>query len=139
MIENKIDNIRNHLEFLGYSIESALNDKGAETLTARGQGKPTLFIWFGKPEDNRQHVLFTSTWNGLKKVTRIEQLAHINKINMELVVTKAMIDFSDDTLMFRSVYTADYNKKAFGDFFDLYVAGIRQAINEESFSKLFVE
>ena len=139
MDENKIDNIKNHLEFLGYDVESRTDDKGTKSLAAKSQGKPNLFIWFGKPEENRQHVLFSSTWNGVKKVNTVEQFNYINKLNNDLLVTKVFIDFSDDTLMFRGAYTADYNKKAFGDFLDLFLDGIKQAMVGDEFKKLFLD
>lgn len=138
MIENKINNIKTHLEFLGYTVESNTTDNGSESLAARSQSKPNLYIWFGKPEERRQNVVFSSTWNGVRKIDAIEQFVYLNKTNADLLVAKMFIDFSDDTLMFRAVYTADYEKKAFGDFLDLFLDGIKQAMSGEQFSRLFL-
>jgi len=138
-MENKINNIKNHLEFLGYSTEPSTNEKGNRFLNAKSQGKPTLAIWYGRAEDSPQYILLTSSWNGVKKVNTIEQFIYLNKINANLMVNKVFIDFTDDTLNFRSNYTADYDKKAFGDFLDLFLDGIRQSMAGEEFNKLFLE
>lgn len=135
---DKINNIKNHLEFLGYSVESDTNPNGNRFLNATSEGKPNLSVWFGKSEQNPQHTIFTSTWNGVKKVNTIEQFAYINQLNADLTITKAFIDFDDDTLMFRAIYTGEYEKKGFGDFVDLFLSGIRQGMHGDVFSKLFL-
>lgn len=136
MNENNIDSIKNHLEFLGYSVIIEDNE-GKKSITAKSSNKPTLVARFGKANE-QSFVLFTCSYNGLKKVDSLEQYKFVNTMNMRLTLNTVFIDNSGD-LGFSAAYTGEYNKKAFGDFIDLFLDGITLTMRKEEFNKLFLD
>jgi|ERR1700722_254800 len=137
MNENKIDNIKTHLEFLGYVVTSEINDKENKFLLAKSSLKPNLVLWFGHKDEERTWVRFQSGWNGVKIVDAIAQFKKINEINRNLAVAKLTVDYNDGSLDFYSTYMGEYNKKVFGDFIDLFINGVQQTMGSDEFQKLF--
>ncbi len=137
MQSNKLENIKNHLEFLGYEVEVNTNDSGNRMLVSKSKNKPNLISFFGKPEDNFEAIIFRSIWNGLKNIETVDQFRYLNKMNVDGLV-KSYANLNDNTLTFETLYTGDYAKKSFGDFIDLFTGEVQRTIAEVEFKKLFL-
>lgn len=133
--ENKdVNNIKNHLEFLGYSTEFDTGEKDRITLIARHSDKPNIIC-----SSSKDGVIFlTSSWTGLKEINSIEQYKVLNKLHTDSTLSQFVIK-DDGGLNIHSTFIGEYDKKRFGLFLDIFLIDINKALNNESFKKLIIK
>ena len=130
--ENKdINNIKNHLEFLGYSTEFDNSQKDRVTLIGRHSEKPNLIC-----SSTKDGIIFlTSSWTGLKDINSIEQYKVFNKLHTNSTFSQFVIK-DDGSMNIHSTFIGEYDKKRFGQILDIFLMDINRALEDESFKKL---
>jgi hypothetical protein len=129
-----INEIREHLEFLGYTNEFDTDNPKKVVSISRLPTKPTITC--SSSVDNI--VYLNSNWNGLKEVNTVEQYRCLNKLTSTNVFAQLTITDNGNLAIF-STYIGEYSKKRFGEFFDIFIADINRVLNDETFKKLFIK
>lgn len=129
-----IDEIKAHLEFLGYSSEFGTGNPKQVVLISRHSSKPNVIC----TSSTENIVFLSSTWNGLKDVKNIEQYKCLNKLTLANTLSQLVINDSGELNIY-SAYIGEYNKKRFGEFLDIFLNDINRTLNDETFRKLFVK
>ena len=129
-----MDEIKAHLEFLGYACEFVEGNPKQVTLICKHTNKPNLILNSG----NKNFVFLNSGWNGLKEINSIEQFKHLNKLNGGTTVSTMVLN-DDGDLNFYCSYTGDYHKNRFGEFLDVFLNDINKSMKDENFQKLFMK
>lgn len=135
LLQNKdINDIKNHIEFLGYSTEFDDSEKDKVILIGKHTDKPNLIF-----SSNKDGIIFlTSPWAGLKEMNSIEQYKLLNKLHTNSTFSQFVIK-DDGGLNVHSTFIGEYDKKRFGQFLDIFLIDINRALNDESFIKLFTK
>lgn len=133
--ENKdINDIKNHIEFLGYSTEFNESEKDRVILIGKHADKPNLIC-----TSNKEGVIFlTSSWTGLKEINSIEQYKLLNKLHTNANFSQFVIA-DNGNLNIHSAFIGEYDKKRFGQFLDMFLIDINRALNDELFIKLITK
>jgi len=130
------DEIKNHLEFIGYeSDDNIIDDKGIVRFAARHKHRPNLFI---SDLSNFNVILLVSMFSitPIKKESdQNEFLQLINKINNDTIITTFCVGNNFDNFTCATWYPNTYSKKTFSDLLELFEAEINSKINTEELQK----
>ena len=134
-----LDQMASHLEFLGYKIEKFKSEvEGVkEWLRARHPTKYTVAFFELQPN----FVMFRISVTGERKPSA-EMAAFLNNANSRfLTATKQYYDVVDGfpVLRWQAVYTGDYVKETFGQFFTMFEGAPQQLASLEGFGKIFLK
>jgi len=126
-----IEQIGNHLQFLGYEVTS--DDKATKAIHSE---KWNLFI-----KTFKGGILFTTFLNGNKfaknKRNRQAYLEFINSMNQRASVTRFYADDDSDFLM-EALWSGDYNKVGFGEFMEQWDVDTRIRLFQSEAKKFLV-
>jgi hypothetical protein len=132
----KADKIKTHLEFLGYEVlitDGTKEPNGILMIKALSQAKYNLVMWFAPSG----FIGVRSNWNGMKKMTAVEQWQFVNKCNSDMFMTRLYID-KDGDATFQCVYVGEYDKTVFGNFVDGMQNDIRAVFNDSDVQRLLI-
>lgn len=139
-VEEKFENphlveIKNHLEYLGYSCEFlSIEDKKRVTLIAKHAVKYNIVL-----TTSAENVIFLSSlWTGVKELNSIEQYRLLNSLILASTLAQIVIN-KESELVIYSTYVGAYSKNGFGEFFDLYISDIDRVFANVEFKSLLVE
>lgn len=136
VIESPLTNdIKNHLEFIGYTTEFTRADSGFNFLVARHDKKANLVITFDK---NDVFTSFSTVWSGLKKVNKVEQYELLNKLTLSSTLSQIVISENHELKLY-AMYLGKYDKKVFNSFIETFLEDNTRALTNEDFQKLFIE
>ncbi len=135
----KIEKIKNHLEFLGYTIEESKPEKEGEKLVYLGT-HPTKY-----------NLIFTDFTPGIVmfrcqlatgKMFSEERMLFLNNANKTIGITKVYADENDKNMVlkFEAFYGGDYIKASFSEFIGAFEGDTGPGFRAvENFSKLFLD
>lgn len=133
-----LDQISNHLGFLGYNIEKSEPKKEGEKIFfyAKHVKRNNLVFWEMAPLFSIFNITLTTDVNYKPEIAE-----YINKANSLLNLAKVFSFASEDgviTIRFEAIYIGEYIKETFGQFYD-FIEGDQQKFNSlENFSKIFL-
>lgn len=140
MNEN-VEKICNHLEFLGYQLEKTKAKKANEKdfVLARHSQKNSVFILILSPNILLFKISLTT---GKKHVPVMD--AFINEANKVLIFAKMYYEIDKETqevvVRLEALYTSDYKKEAFGEFFESFNFDVNPRLYKiPNFDKLFLD
>jgi len=134
-----IDDVSNHLEFLGYKteIKRAQKDGEKDLLLATHDQRNNLLIFNLSPK-----VLLLRINLSTPKKWNDKMADYINKANKVFNCARAFYDIEDDrvTISFETAYTGQYSKDVFGHVFDLFNNDVTSIFSkvDKNFDDLFV-
>ncbi len=132
---NKINEMVNHLEFLGYAITKLekKTEKGPQLYIAKNPKKWSVAFW----EINKEVVIYQINIMTDKKPTQPMD-AFINLANEKLNITKVYhaMDEGNVSLRFEAFWFGEYAKSTFGVFLD-YLTNDIQIFEKLDEKKLF--
>lgn len=132
-----LEQIVNHLEFLGYKIEKIDPTKEGEKIWgyARQSDRNTLAFLEMSPE----LILFKVSLV-TKKQPSLEMDTFVNRFNMALNLSKFYYYVEDNNVVvrFEAIYTGGYLKEAFGQFYNLFEREQARLLSFENASKIFL-
>ena len=133
-----LDEMANHLEFLGYKIENipSKSEGGKPVVLAKHLNKNNMLLF--KMSDG--FISFCTNLNCDKKLS-IEMIEYINTINYSLSISRVHVFISDDqltTIRFEAVYIGAYSKDLFSKFYD-YLMDDQKLLNSlKGFDEIFI-
>jgi hypothetical protein len=139
-MNKKIDNIINHLEFLGYKIEKVTPEKegGKELIMALHDQKNNLLFWEMLPNFVLFRISLSSTKTHIPEmddfVNRANKILNISKIYTEIGKNEDNV-----TLVFEMIYIGDYSKEIFSQFLDHFTKDQESLAQIEGFGELFLK
>ncbi|MCK9329519.1 MAG: hypothetical protein M0Q94_06555 [Candidatus Cloacimonetes bacterium] len=139
-VESSIfDDIKNHLEFLGYTIEieKAKKDGEKSLLIAMHERKHNILFF-----NLNQNMLMMRISLKTKKKWNNKMVDFTNSSNKVLICTKVFCELEDGlvNLEFESIYTGAYIKEIFGNWLDLIEKDIDVLFRSgEGFDELFID
>jgi hypothetical protein len=140
-LDDNLEKICSHLEFLGYNLEkikskdNTLND----SVIAQHSQKNSVFILRVSPNI----ILFKISLSTNKKHVQAMD-AFINEANKILVFSKIYTELDKNTkeviLRIEALYTSDYHKAAFGEFFEALNTDVSSRLSKiPNCDKLFLD
>lgn len=122
------EEIRIHLEFLGYIIENIEGEEG--TWVAKGGSKPEILII----SELNSSYLFRASYRRIKNFDEKDS----NSINRDNIVSRCVV-VDEDTVSIEMSIPIFYEKSSFGSYFEEYKGEVREfldflakiSINEE--------
>ena len=133
------DQMANHLEFLGYSVEINQPAEGEKpSFIARHSQYPNLFIWEMEPGI----TLMRSSFNIEKAYFPEEMDAAINELSKSVNIMNPNYVVNNDgkvVLQFDTVYTGDYSREIFGKFIAYVQNDIARMYRVPAVVKAFTE
>lgn len=134
----KLKQMANHLEFLGYQIEKleATKEDKRETVFAGHPNNLNFTLLEAYPGFIILRALMST-----KKPPSPEIDAFLNDINKSFVISKIYREIENNIIYLRieSIYTGDYIKELFGRFMDINIREHNQLRSLDNFIKLFVD
>lgn len=130
-----IEQISNHLEFLGYKVEQrAPNENGRVLCIAKHATRNNVL--YVNLSDNLIH--FRVTLHSNKKHS-VDMDVYVNKVNSALTTSKVYVDEEDDgiNVNFETAYMGEYTKDIFAEFFDYLEDAQRQFYALDNFDSIF--
>ena len=125
------DQVKSHLEFLGYAVEEKTESNGRPTLMCKHNSKLNMFAWFNKSGEHG----FRGGYTKEKETNSIDHYKLLNAKNNALFLTKLYLD-KDEEVQFVAVYNGDYDRTGFGTFIDTLLLEMNTVVDDE-FKKLF--
>lgn len=132
MGKSAIDQFINHLEFVGYEIETSEDEKW---VLAKHEVKGGLMI--------REFLggimllsFFSTNKNTAKK--RLEYLVLLNQFNSNASITNYSFS-EEDRMIMSAVYAGKYDKKTFSNFLDLWDFDTNDRVYSNEDFKKFIE
>ncbi len=132
-----IEQIANHLEFLGYKTEKKVseNSKEKDFFIATHPDNNSLLFW--------EYLSFVSFRVNLTtpKKSPVEKLnKFIVDANKSINISKLTYDLeeSDTCLRFNAVYAGDYSKEKYGQFYNAFENDQRIISKVDNFQELFL-
>jgi len=112
-IQNTLEKIRNHMEFLGYEVE--LDDDSNEMLAKHPEKTNVLVRCFSNA------VRFMSFYfsNEHAKQERLKFLELINHLNLDTVICQYSVD-NEGALIITAWFFSNYDKVLFGQFLEIW-------------------
>lgn len=133
-ISDNLNNISEHLEFLGYEIEVA-----ERVRIASSKFYKTIIFYNYIPESPNVTNFLFQTGVENKKLT-FEMYEFINKINVESFLANTHVEQQGQNIRIfsRAVYLGIYSKNLFTEFWYMYNSDIELLCGEEA-GKLFID
>ena len=135
-----VNEIKNHMESLGFSNEFINNDEGESVfLTSKHSKYPILGFVCSRTSENM--VSLVSNWKLSKELSTIEQYECLNRLESEVQISRLYVEKYPDSyyLAIRAYYVGEYDKKRFFEILDRFVNDTNRVINDEMFKKLFTK
>jgi hypothetical protein len=138
-MEQTLDKISNHLEFLAYTIKKIEPDtEGGRQLILATHSDLHNFLFYEIAQDL---LLFRVRLSTDLKISN-EMLSFVNKANKSLNIARLYIEEDEDDNLVRIVYEAtymgEYSKNMFSRFFSLYQSDRDRVAGSNEFTDLFV-
>lgn len=134
-----VDQIGNHLEFLGYSVELINPTEGAKPLLVARHGQhPSLLFWemdTGMMLVRASFTVNNSSSRELKDAAINEMSAVVNIVNPYYEVDTSNGNVS---VIFHAFYSGEYSKEVFGKFVNLLNTDIEKTFRLPSAAKAFM-
>lgn len=133
-----LEQIANHLEFLGYKIEKIEPKKeGDKELVIATHAKNNNMVIF---EMLPSFIMFRVNLTSERKPST-EMDTFLNDANKKFDVAKVFYDNEDDNavLRFEAIYIGEYSKEIFGQFYDMFEKDQKRIVVLDNFSKIFLK
>ena len=111
---NTKDQVKNHLEYLGYDVE--YNKDEEDLLFCSKQGYPPMMIHYSE-----HRIQFWATYdiNEIAKKNPVDFLEYVNMLNMATSIATFYIN-EEGNFNFASSYLGSYDRKQFASFLHLW-------------------
>ena len=129
---NTKDQIKNHLEYLGYEVE--YSETNQEMLFCTKQGYPPMMIC---PNEHRMQFWATYNINEIAKNNPVDFLSYVNLLNMATLITTFYVD-KEGSFNFASSYLGSYDRKQFASFLHLWENDVGATLDKTSGTDRFL-
>jgi hypothetical protein len=133
-----LDEIANHLEFFGYTIEKEEPENDADRLTYLAKHERRFNLRYF--EMNKNYVLFQICFlTDLRPTPELSEA--INEFNRNGILAKYYCTTNKDGLVIiyiEAMFIGDYTKTTFGLFYDMFETDHRKARESDAYKKCFI-
>lgn len=133
-----LDKFGNHLEFLGYKIEKIEpKEEGEVGIVIATHPQNNNIVFF---EMMPNFVIFQVSLS-TKKSPSSDMDAFLNNANKHFYISKLFykVDANLAVIKFEAVYTGDYSKELFAQFYDLFEKDQNLLGSLDNFTKVFLD
>jgi len=138
-MSNTLEQIANHLEFLGYAVEIIKNKEEGQiptVCTAEHSSKSNIVINEFAPNFIRFSVGLTT-----ERRPSPEANSFVNELNGKLIISQFNYDVDEETLnmilRFYATYIGEYSKSKFSQFYDFFNTDQQSMSTVDSFDSCF--
>jgi hypothetical protein len=126
---SSINEIFNHLEFLGYEVHEQENTENKFQALAKHKTKSNILFTFS-PNIGFSFVSYFNLDQGKVKKKLDELFTRINTMNNKSILIAFSIVPALDSIVCGSWYPSEYSKKTFSEFIELYEIDIKARLDD---------
>lgn len=131
--------IADHLEFLGYTVDSNELEDGSKIFFANHAQKNNIVFAPGGGDGGV--VFFRVSLTANKKVSS-DMIMYAHKASSDMNLSRVFVDKGEGAkeaiLRLGATYVGDYTKKAFSTFYDLLEGDQQRLVSYDNFSKVWL-
>jgi hypothetical protein len=142
LMRNHLDEIANHLEFFGYTIEKKEREDAANSFNYYARHERHYNIRFFEIYKNNYVCFQICFWHDGLDINTSTLAEAFNEFNRKGIVTKFYYtrdkDGSRVFVYAEAIFIGDYTKQSFGLFYDRFKAEEKDAFESASYKNCFI-